>query len=81
MREPHDIEKRITAHNEVIKIIKEQMRWYEYRIKYHPLETWERKQVEYTLEVLKDTVIVNEVMVDHLKKDLDKALDKETRGW
>ena len=81
MREPHDIEKRIAAHKAVITIIKEQMEYYIYRLKYHSIEYHERKQLEYTLEVLKDTVIVNEDMIKALEEQLDFALDKEVRGW
>ena len=81
MREPHEIEKRIIAYKNVITIIKEQMEWYEYRLKNHPLEPYERERVYLTIEILQDTVSMNEVMIDHLKDDLDKSLDKEVRGW
>ena len=81
MREPHDIEIRIKAYENVIAIIKEQMAWYEYRLNNHPLESQERKQVESTLQILMEDVIVNEAMILSLKDDLDKALDKEVRGW
>ena len=81
MREPHDIEKRITAYKNVITIIKEQTEWYKYRLKNHPLESFERERVYLTLEILQDTISMNETMIEHLKDDLDKALDKEVRGW
>ena len=81
MREPHDIEIRITAYNHVIEIIKENIDYYEYRLKYHNLEGQEKKQVEHTIDILKTDVSVNEAMILSLKDDLDKALDKEVRGW
>ena len=81
MREPYDIEIRIKAYENVIEIIKETIDYYEYRLKYHNLEGQERKQVEHTLDILKMDVSVNEAMIISLKYDLDKALDKEVRGW
>ena len=82
MREPHEIENRIAAYEAVVLIIKEQMEFYEYRIKYHHhLKPYEIKQIEYTLEILGNNIDWNYATIDALKDDLDEALDKEVRGW
>jgi len=81
MQEPHEIEIRIRAYRDVITILKETVDYYEYRLKSHHLDSQDRKQVEYTIQVLRDDVTVNEAMILNLEDDLDRAIDREVRGW
>lgn len=90
MREPHEIEKRITAHNTVIVVIEEGIDEYKLlleELRRPPLEeitSFDHQritQLKITMEILYRNKDWNEDMIFELKDDLDKALDKETKGW
>lgn len=90
MREPHEIEERISAHNAVIVIIEEEIDGYKLLIeelRRTPLEEITSfdhqriKQFKLTMEILYKSRDWNENMIEELKEDLDKSLDKEVRGW
>ena len=90
MREPHEIEERISAHLRVIAVIAEGLHDYELMLEEHlriPLERMTDfdhqriRQIKLTMQILYKNRDWNEGMIESLKDDLDKALDKETRGW
>ena len=90
MREPHEIEERISAHLRVIAVIAEGLHDYELMLEEHlriPLERMTDfdhqriRQIKLTMEILYKNGDWNEAMIISLKDDLDKALDKEVRGW
>ena len=90
MREPHEIEERISAHLRVIAVIAEGLHDYELMLEEHlriPLERMTDfdhqriRQIKLTMEILYKNGDWNEDMILSLKDDLDKALDKEVRGW
>ena len=90
MREPHEIEERISAHLRVIAVIAEGLHDYELMLEEHlriPIEEMTDfdhqriRQIKLTMEILYKNGDWNEAMILSLKDDLDKALDKEVRGW
>lgn len=90
MREPHEIQERIRAHNCVIAVIAEELHEYELMLEEHlriPLEEMTSfdhqriKQIKLTMEILYKNRDWNEDMIFELDKQYNESLDKEVRGW